>query len=438
MRLVSTYSLALALAFGASAMVATQPASAMQEEGEQAGFDQSQMSDTVREQAGAAQQILAGEAPDMAAVEQALNTAEAAIANNHDRYFVGALLLQLSVKMQQEGASNEQIIPLQRRGLQLSVDSGLLDSEQHARYLRFLGGMAESPEQALQAFQAAADANPNDAEVQIQLARALFNAGNMQAGYDAAERAIQLAARNGVEFDQTWFGVPLNAAYNARDVAQALRFGHLWVENQPSEQSWREALRIYQYAGRLGDQANLDALRLMHTTGSLDAEGYDEYIELSTRRGYFGEALAAYDEAVSSGALTADSARRAEIAGRVEEDRSNLDSVAADARAAATGEAALSTADAYVGYGDYEAAVPLYRTALEKGGVDAGTVNLRLARALYEAGRLDGAREALGAVSGDRAGLARFWEIWVDQQSGNAAGAGAPAEPAPEAEPTGE
>ncbi|MFN2259259.1 MAG: tetratricopeptide repeat protein, partial [Parasphingopyxis sp.] len=102
-----------------------------------------------------------------------------------------------------------------------------------------------------------------------------------------------------------------------------------------------------------------------------------------------------------------------------------------DARSAATGETAMNTADAYVGYGDYEPAIALYRTALEKGGVDAGTVNLRLGRALYEAGRMDGAREAFAAVSGDRAGLARFWQIWIDQQSGGGAAA---AEPAAETE----
>lgn len=437
MKRVSTYSLALALAFGASTMIATQPAAAMQE-AEQASFDASQLSDAVREQAGTAQQILNGEAPDLASAEQVLTGAEAAVSNNHDRYFVGTLLLQLSVAMQNSAAADEAIIPIQRRGLQLAVDSGLLAPDQHARYLRFLGGMAETPEQALNAFRSAAEANPNDAEVQIQLARALFNAGETAAGYEAAERAIELAARNGVAFDQTWFGVPLNAAYNARDVNQALRFGHLWVENQPSEQSWREALRIYQYAGRLGDQANLDALRLMRTTGSLDADGYDEYIELATRRGYFGEALAAYDEGTSSGGLTADAARRAEIAGRIDEDRSSLDSVASDARGAATGEPAMNTADAYVGYGNYDPAIALYRTALEKGGVDAGTVNLRLGRALYEAGRMDGAREAFAAVTGNRAGLARFWQIWLDQQAGGAAAPEAAPEAEAEAETTAE
>ncbi|MCA1749488.1 MAG: hypothetical protein LC634_08145 [Sphingomonadales bacterium] len=228
MKRVSTYSLALPLAisgagFGFATPVAAQgyggsepPPTGQQfenqndenrnrdseREEQQAGsFDASQLSNAVREQAGAAQQILGGEAPDLAAVEQALTAAEAAIANNHDRFFVGSLLLQLSVQKQQGGATNEQIIPIQRRGLQLAVDSGLLAADQHARYLRFLGGMAENPEQALAAFRAAAEANPNDAEVHIQLARALFNAGETAAGYDAAERAIQLADQNGVAFD---------------------------------------------------------------------------------------------------------------------------------------------------------------------------------------------------------------------------------------------
>ncbi|MCA1749487.1 MAG: hypothetical protein LC634_08140, partial [Sphingomonadales bacterium] len=66
----------------------------------------------------------------------------------------------------------------------------------------------------------------------------------------------------------------------------------------------------------------------MRTTDALDVGGYDEYVELAARRGYFGEALTVYDEGTGSGGLTADAARRAEIAGRVDEDRSSLGSVA--------------------------------------------------------------------------------------------------------------
>lgn len=424
MKRVSTYSLALAMAFGASATVAVQPASAMQEDAAEPAFDPSELTPEIRQVAGAAQQALTAETPDLDAAQESLQAAAAGVSNPHEQFFVGQLLLQLSVARQNNGASNEVVIPIQRQGLQLAVDSGLLPAEQHARYWRFLGGMAETPEEQLRAFQAAVDANPADAESQIQLARAKFNAGDMAGGYAAAEQALSAARAAGMEIDQTWFGVPLNAAYQNRNVEQALKYGQMWVETSPSDQSWREALRIYQYAGRLEDQANLDLLRLMRATGSMDAEAYDEYVELAARRGFFGEAMSVYEEGTSAGTLTADAARRAEIAERLEEDRSSLPSLRAEAAGAASGQPVLGTADAFAGYGQYEPAIELYRLALEKGGVDTGTVNLRLARALIEQNRHDEARQALEAVTGNRAGLARYWQIWLDQQAGGEQSAG--------------
>ena len=76
----------------------------------------------------------------------------------------------------------------------------------------------------------------------------------------------------------------------------------------------------------------------------------------------------------------------------------------------------MSTADAYLGYGDYAKAASLYRLALQKGGsgVDADTAQLRLGIALAMSGDKAGARTAFAAVKGRRADLASFWTLYLD------------------------
>ncbi|MEO1167695.1 MAG: hypothetical protein AAFW97_03185, partial [Pseudomonadota bacterium] len=81
---------------------------------------------------------------------------------------------------------------------------------------------------------------------------------------------------------------------------------------------------------------------------------------------------------------------------------------------AATGETAMAAADGYMSLGEYAAAAPLYRAALEKGSVDAGLAALRLGIALARSGDSAGAAVALDQVTGPRAAVARLWRAYND------------------------
>ena len=81
------------------------------------------------------------------------------------------------------------------------------------------------------------------------------------------------------------------------------------------------------------------------------------------------------------------------------------------------GRAALGTADAYLGYGNWAKAAELYKVALAKGGVDAPTVNTRLGYSLGMTGDKAGAEAALKAVTGTpRDQLAKYYQIWLAQR----------------------
>jgi hypothetical protein len=87
----------------------------------------------------------------------------------------------------------------------------------------------------------------------------------------------------------------------------------------------------------------------------------------------------------------------------------------AAANASATGTPALRTADALFGYGRYTDAIPLYRAALTKGGVDSNLVNLRLGMALALANQRAEAETAFRAVTGPRAEIANYWMAFLNQ-----------------------
>jgi Tfp pilus assembly protein PilF len=103
--------------------------------------------------------------------------------------------------------------------------------------------------------------------------------------------------------------------------------------------------------------------------------------------------------------------------GKTAGDRASLAASERTAGSAATGKVALSTADAYLGYGDNDKAIALYKTALTKGGIDTDTANTHLGVALFRAGQKDAARAAFTAVNanGTRGDIAAFWLLYLDQ-----------------------
>ncbi|NNC73669.1 MAG: tetratricopeptide repeat protein [Sphingomonadaceae bacterium] len=462
MKRVSTYALALSLAVAGGTTAWTAPASAQgyggsapasgqqlenrgnnrsentSEQATTSGFDAGNLSDGVRAQAGAAQTALSGEAPDLAAIRTQLEGAAGAIANDDDRYFVGQMMLQLSVAMQNAGAATPaEVQAIQRRGLQYAVDSGKLPPADAGRYWTFLGNMANAEEDypaAMTAYQNALQANPANPDALIQLANAQFRTGNSAAGYESADEALRLAREAGTEVPSTWITVPLNQASRERDAARVAHYGQQLLVVEPTPDIWSQVLLAYASAARFDDQATLDMLRLLRAAGAHNADTYQEHAALALRRGLPGEAQSVIDEAGTSGVSIA-SETRSDTQSRLSGDRSSLDAGRRSAESAANGVEALNTADAYASYGDYAQAVTLYRLAVEKGGIDAGTANLRLASALAASGQTSEAISLLDGVSGSREGLAKFWKVWLEQQSG---GTSTPADEATSAEETAE
>ena len=123
-------------------------------------------------------------------------------------------------------------------------------------------------------------------------------------------------------------------------------------------------------------------------------------------------------EGKAAGKIPADSANANSLLAAANKSISNegsMTAVEARAQKAADGKLAASTADAYLGTGEWAKSVALYRTALQKGGVDANTVNTRLGIALANSGDTAGAKTAFQAVQGSpRADIAAWWIEFLD------------------------
>ena len=70
----------------------------------------------------------------------------------------------------------------------------------------------------------------------------------------------------------------------------------------------------------------------------------------------------------------------------------------------------------------YPQAVELYKIALQKGGVDANVVNIRLGEALAKSQQKDAANQAFATVTGPKQTLAQFWTLWNNQGAQKASG----------------
>jgi len=353
-------------------------------------------------------------AQDWAGANAALPAAQAGVQSPAGRYIVGQLILEMG-----RGTQNQQ---LQQQAVEAMLASGGAPAEVVPQLLAAQAGFA------LQARNfAAAEApltrlvelNPNDVDRIGQLAAVKVQLNKRPEALTLYRRAVQLGEANGGHAPEALYRQSLALAYEARTAAPAFELARTLVTHYPTPENWRSALGVYRdLAGESGG-AELDIGRLMRAAGVLVSErDYYVYAEAANRAGLPGEVKSVLDEGfarnVFQNASTQARTLLTAAGAQVGEDRASLARLRTQALAAAEGRVARRTGDAFYGYGQYAEAAELYRAALQKGGEDAGMVNLRLGSALAMAGRRAEAEAAFRAVTGgDRLDLARFWLLWL-------------------------
>lgn len=407
---------ASAMALAAMLMVAMPQAAMAQKKGKEAAAQSFKFSKPVQSLLAQAQK--AQQAGDSAGALALLQQAEALPSKNvDDVYMINMMTLNSAIQLKDNA--------LIEKALEGALASGRLNQEDEIKFRRNLGAMAlqrNDTNKAVAEFEKLLAITPNDADMMVEVAELQRRQGLNPKAIQTLNQAIAIKGQGGQKADESWYRRALAIAYDAKLPAETVATSEALVRAYPNATNWRDTLIIYRDNARLDDQGNLDVLRLMRQNAALAGErDYAEYAETAAIRGLPGEAKAVLDEGVAKGALQAGKPLVKELLAsvnpKIASDRATLPGLEKESATAKNGRMALATADAHLGYGNYAKAADLYKLALEKGSVDPAVANMRLGLALAKTGNKEGAATAFKAVSGaPRDQLARFYEIWLEQQ----------------------
>jgi tetratricopeptide (TPR) repeat protein len=406
---VSKIALGLALAFGGASVVATAPVAAQQAPARKFNLSK-------EERAAIAPLQTAVNAKDFATAAGALPAAQAAAQGADARYIVATLQLQLGL-----GTNNKQ---MQAAAIDALIASGGAPQSDLAVLYKNQGALAQEArdfQKTEAAWNKWVELAPNDTNAILALAELKASLRKPGEAVTLLDRAIEARKAAGQPVPDAWYKRALKFAYEGKMGPQSVKLSQGLVRAYPTTENWRDSLLIYRDLNRADPKTNLDVLRLMRAAKALNGErDFYELADTLNNGGLPGESKAVLDEGVAARMIDPNKAAFKDLianaGGKVAEDKRTLASQEAKAAAAPNGTLALGLADAYYGYGNYSKAAELYRTALQKGGVDAGVVNTRLGMALAQGGQKAEAEAAFRAVTGPRADLASYWLIWLGQR----------------------
>jgi tetratricopeptide (TPR) repeat protein len=338
--------------------------------------------------------------------------------NVDDVYIVNMLTLNSAINLKDNA--------LIEKSIEGALSTGKLAPEDQVKFRRNLGSMALQRQDYTKAsaeFEKLVAMDPNDAQLLVEIAELQRRQKQNDKAIATMQQAIAVQEKAGTKADESWYRRTLAIAYDSKLTAQTVSTSEALLKAYPNPTNWRDVLIIYRDGSKLDDQGNLDVMRLMRANTALTGErDYAEYAETATSRGLPGEAKAVLDEGIAKGALKSTTPFVKELLGsanpKIAADKAALPGLERESKASANGKAALATADAHLGYGNFAKAAELYRVALAKGGVDANTANTRLGFALGKSGDKAGADAALKAVTGaPRDQLSRYYQIWLGNQA---------------------
>jgi hypothetical protein len=284
-----------------------------------------------------------------------------------------------------------------------------------------LAQQAAKYDRAEAAFARYLELSPADPEAMLAFAQVKERRKKPQEAVMLVERAVDARKASGQPVPESWYKKGLNLAMMNRMQPQALRFSRELAAAYPTDENWRDAVLVYRDLGQPDAQAALDSWRLQRAAKALAGErDYLQFAQALTTSGLAAESKSVLDEGVSAKMVSPTKAVFKELiassAKRATADRAALKGKDTAALAAATGTPALAAADSFLAQGNYATAASLYRAALQKGSVDAGTANTRLGIALAMAGQRAEAETAFRGVTGPRAELAALWLAWLGRR----------------------
>lgn len=328
-----------------------------------------------------------------------------------DKYLSGILLVSLG------NLSSDKA--MQRRGVQMQIDSGKLPAADLPKYQGALGKLSMDLNDypaARTALKAAIDAGSTDGDLAVLLADAHIKDGQQAAGLKVLQDA---SARAGASVSAEWLRYGVAVAYKAKLPNEASWFANTLTTYHPTTENWSLSLAVVRDLRGFAGQDQIDLLRLMERTKSfLEERDYVDYIQAADPRRLPGEALKIVNQGLAAGKLNpADQFvidAKSQASGRIAADKASLPALERDARAAnATAATATAAGDAYLSYDEAAKAEAMYALALAKPGVDTTRVQLRMGIAQADQGKWADAQASFAKVTDARAPIAQLWSSYA-------------------------
>ncbi|WP_232492152.1 outer membrane protein assembly factor BamD [Novosphingobium kaempferiae] len=277
---------------------------------------------------------------------------------------------------------------------------------------------------------AAKDAGFVDSSGQLDLvlADAYKRNNNPEAALQMAKDDVAAAQAKGVAPSETALRSVLQQTYTAKQLAPSTEYAALLAQYYPG--TWNTAVSVVRQLASLPRDQNLDLMRLMFLTGSMnDKRDYYEYLENVDPRAFPGEASKVMNDGISKGKLTsADVPDKANTEGRVAADKASLPATERDAnKPGATGATVVAAGDVFLSYDQPAKAETFYAKAASMPGVDASKVALRLGMTQALQGKYADAEANFAKVTGTRQPVAKLWSAYAKGKAAPATAAAAPA-----------
>lgn len=406
------------LAGGASVVAA--PAAA-QKKGKEQGAPSLKLGNAVREPAAKAQAAIA--AKDIATAEPLVAQAEAAAKTDDERYIAAALRLNVEAIRMGQTNGDASVLKAPLDALLANPKTPQADQAKYAYQRGVIANNAKDYAGAAAFFERARTLGYSDPNLPLQLVRLKMDSGDTAGGLAELEKAMAAQTAAGQKPDEQLYRFAIAKTGQAKMAPQTLAWIERYLAAYPTTKNWRDMVVFYgiqpQSTIALDKGQKVDLYRLLRAGKSLaDQYDYELYGQYAFDLGVPYETKTVLTEGKAVGKVPASSGTASGLLAAANTSiasEGGLGGLETRAKAAANGKLAASTADAYLGSGNYAKAVELYRVALQKGSVDADAVNTRLGIALANGGDKAGARTAFEAVKGaPRADVARLWITYLD------------------------
>lgn len=278
---------------------------------------------------------------------------------------------------------------------------------------------AQNVDAARADLQTAIDRGTSNSRVYVSLASLMDERGDHTTALTLTEQAFAIHRTAGMTIPVDWYRRAIHFAQELDDTARIVILGQSLVAEHPNQRNWRDVLILHRTAFAADPEAALDLWRLQDAVGALTGEiDYRDYAQVAHGRALPAEIERVVQTGRASSMLDGENSEISTLdrgtTSAAQSLRTALPERAQSAASEASGANALSVADGYMSLGDYAAAVPLYRLAIEKGSVDTELATLRLGIALVQSGDIAGARISLDQVIGPRASIGRLWRVFAD------------------------